>query len=492
MTVRPLFPHQADALRLLRDALMAGSAAPMVQAPTGFGKTRLAAEIVDGALGKGKRVLIVVPALSLIDQTVAALELEGILDIGVMQGLHRTMRTCSAASVQVASVQTLQRRPTPKVDLILIDEAHRWYAFFDAMIADAKATGVPVIGLSATPWTRGLGKHFDRLLTVATTRDLIDGGYLSPFRVFAPAHPDLSGVATLAGDYHEGQLADAMNSEALVADVVSTWLRHGGGRPTLCFAVDRAHAAHLQREFLAADVPAGYVDARTDREARAKLRHQFHRGGIKVVVNVGCLTTGVDWDVRCIILARPTKSEMLYTQMIGRGLRTADGKADCLVLDHSDTTLRLGFVTDIQHDELDDGTKPPTPEQQRKALPTECPGCHFLRPPKVAKCPACGFKPERQSAVEVADGELVELGAKRVEANSKQRAHVLGQFRSVARRKGYAEGWASHKYHEFFGVWPRQLPWAPEVEPTPELLSWIKSRQIAFAKAKERRHARAS
>ena len=491
MTVRPLFPHQASALRLLRDALMAGSAAPMVQAPTGFGKTRLAAEIVDGALAKGKRVLIVVPALSLIDQTVAALELEGILDIGVMQGLH--MRTCSAASVQVASVQTLQKRQMPRVDLILIDEAHRWYAYFEAMIADAKAAGVPVIGLSATPWTRGLGKHFDRLLTVATTRDLIDGGYLSPFRVFAPAHPDLSGVATLAGDFHEGQLAEAMNREALVADVVSTWLRHGEGRPTLCFAVDRAHAAHLQREFLAAEVPAGYVDARTDREARGKLRHQFHRREIKVVVNVGCLTTGVDWDVRAIILARPTKSEMLYVQMIGRGLRTADGKADCLVLDHSDTTLRLGFVTDIHHDELDDGTKPPTPETQRKALPTECPGCHFLRPPKVAKCPACGFKPERQNAVEVADGELVEMGAaKRVSAPVEQKVAILGQLKTIARRKGYASGWASHQYQRFFGTWPNRLPYAPEVEPTPEILSWVKSRQIAFAKSKERRHARSA
>ena len=483
MTVRPLYPHQVDALHRLRTALLAGATTPMLQAPTGFGKTRLAAEIVDGVLARGQRVLIVVPALSLIDQTVAALEAEGIDDIGVIQSLH--MRTCSAASVQVASVQTLQRRPMPKVDLILIDEAHRWYVFFASMVADAKAAGVPVIGLSATPWTRGLGKHFDRLLTVTTTRDLIAGGYLSPFRVFAPAHPDLSGVATLAGDFHEGQLAKVMDSEGLVADIVSTWLRHGERRPTLCFAVNRAHAAHLQREFLAAGVPAGYVDARTDREARAKLRHQFHNGEIEVVVNVGCLTTGVDWDIRCIILARPTKSEMLYVQMIGRGLRIAEGKIDCLVLDHSDTTLRLGFVTDIHHDELDDGTPASTREKQRKPVPAECPSCHFLRPPGISKCPACNFKPERQNLVEVSDGRLVELRvAERSTASIEQKVAIFGQLKTIARRKGYALGWAAHQFNRFFGMWPTGLADAPENEPTAELSSWVKSRQIAFAKSK--------
>lgn len=483
MTVRPLFPHQVDALRRLRAALLAGATTPMLQAPTGFGKTRLAVEIVDGVLARDQQVLIVVPALSLIDQTVAALEAEGINDIGVIQGSH--MRTCSAASVQVASVQTLQRRPMPKVDLILIDEAHRWHVFFEGMVADAKAAGVPVIGLSATPWTRGLGKHFDRLLTVTTPQDLIAGGYLSPFRVFAPAHPDLSGVSTLAGDFHEGQLAEAMNSEVLVADIVSTWLRHGERRPTLCFAVDRAHAAHLQREFLDADVPAGYVDARTNRQARAKLRHQFHNGEINVVVNVGCLTTGVDWDVRCLILARPTKSEILYVQMIGRGLRTAEGKIDCLVLDHSDTTLRLGFVTDIHHDELDDGTPASTREKQRKLLPTECSSCHFLRSPGISRCPACNFRPERQNLVEVIDGRLVELRvAERSMASIEQKVAIFGQLKMMARRKGYAPGWAAHQFNRFFGLWPTGLPEAPENEPTAELISWVKSRQIAFAKSK--------
>jgi DNA repair protein RadD len=122
-----------------------------------------------------------------------------------------------------------------------------------------------------------------------------------------------------------------MDKDALVADVVDTWLQRAEGRPTFCFAVNRVHANHLQQKFLAAGVQAGYVDAYTDKDERREVARQFHAGEIKVVCNVGVLTTGIDWDVRCIILARPTKSEMLFVQMIGRGLRTADGKNDCLI-----------------------------------------------------------------------------------------------------------------------------------------------------------------
>jgi superfamily II DNA or RNA helicase len=144
-------------------------------------------------------------------------------------------------------------------------------------------------------------------------------------------------------DYHEGDLGEAMNKNGLVADVVETWQRLGQGRPSLCFAVDRSHARNLQTQFLAAGVRCGYVDAYTTADERDEIRRQFHAGEIEIVTNVGVLTTGVDWDVGAIILARPTQSEMLFTRMIGRGLRTAEGKTDCLILDHSDNHERLGW-----------------------------------------------------------------------------------------------------------------------------------------------------
>ena len=373
-----LFPHQAKAIELLRDARRKGKKRIMLQATTGWGKTIVAAMIIKLARAKGLRVCFVVPAISLVDQTIERFAAAGITDIGVIQSDH--LMTDWSKPVQVASIQTLARRGYPQADLVLVDEAHKLFKTQTQWMAHPDWQKVPFIGMSATPWTKGLGKHYDDLLVSATTQELIDGKFLSPFRVFAPSHPDLTGVKTVAGDYHEGELADAMNKPVLVANVVETWIRQGEWRPTLCFAVDCAHAKHLQRQFEEAGIPCGYIDARTEIADRNIVRDKFKRGEYKVVCNVGTLTTGVDWDVRCIILARPTKSEMLFTQIIGRGLRTAEGKEDCLILDHSDTHTRLGFVTDIHHDILDSGKEVSKQTETRERLPKECPRCAFLRP----------------------------------------------------------------------------------------------------------------
>ena len=91
--------------------------------------------------------------------------------------------------------------------------------------------------------------------------------------------------------------------------------------------------------------------------------------------------------------------------MIGRGLRTAQGKPDCLILDHSDNHARLGFVTDIHHDGLDDGQKKQAVSEKREALPKKCIKCSFLKPPKLLKCPYCGFIPEPQAGAVHRDGD---------------------------------------------------------------------------------------
>ena len=202
----------------------------------------------DGALP----VIFTVPAIELVDQTLEKFHREGIHDIGVMQAQHQ--RTNSSRPIQIASIQTLMRREIPRADLVFIDEAHRLFSFYGKWFTDPAWNNIPFIGLSATPWTKGLGKLYEELIVAATTQDLIDLGFLSKFRVFAPAHPDLKGVRIVAGDYHEGELADRMNKAPLVADIVSTWLKHGRGRPTLCFAVDRAHAKHIQEKFIEAGV----------------------------------------------------------------------------------------------------------------------------------------------------------------------------------------------------------------------------------------------
>jgi superfamily II DNA or RNA helicase len=851
--------YQVAAIERVRELVRAKRLRPVVMAPTGAGKTHLAAEIIRLARERGKRVAFCVPALSLIDQTVEMFSASGIGDFGVVQADHPL--TDWSRPVQICSIQTLQRRKYPKVDGVIVDECHVRSKFLEHWIHHPEWKHVPFIGLSATPWSKGLGTVFEDLVIAATTQQLIDKGYLTPFRVFAPYHPDLSNVKVVAGDYHEGQLSAKMNQGDLVADVVTTWKRCAENRPTFVFAVDCAHAKALQQRFIAAGVPCGYMDAFTPRQERNEIRDAFHRGELNAVANVGVLTIGIDWDVRCIVVARPTRSEILhcldteteiltshgwkrrgeiavgdsvptmadiqtgrgqwarvlaiadrpmrpeeswvaydapranfrvtdghtmifgrpnssptpslqvaparemlrgapgllmptavemaqsglpltdaelyfigmmmtdgtwgrsqgsisqserhpeilerierclsacgigysksrvtapngqkdgkiverhprwvftfsvgkprahgntgrgpratkrsyvkvdgvrgfghlmpyldkdvspalmglsksqfavlvtgifdgdgfkisqcasvdwtprswtlcsarkifvdrlqalaaingYTghlrseqkgrtrpiyiltitpkawrsvggygarrpqvrceaptqervwcietetgtvitrrrgkvtvmgncQIVGRGLRTAPGKADLLVLDHSDNHLRLGFVTDIHHEHLDDGIARQKPKEKVEKLPKECPHCHALRPPGVAVCPECGFKPSPVSKIQHKAGELFELKLRGgTRACSNEHVKLPGglvhlkefhrQLRCFAITHGYKLGWAAHQFRRAVGHWPpREWDNLAVMEPVPAVANWIKGRQIAFAK----------
>lgn len=486
----PLRPHQARAIEALRCSLAVGKRRPMLQAPTGFGKTLTAAHIIQRALNKGKRVAFTVPALSLVDQTVSAFEAEGLDCIGVMQGIHE--RTDREQPVQVCSIQTVARRKRPEVDFVLVDEAHELHKEVFKWMADCP--DIPFIGLSATPWSRGLGKYYDDLLIASTTKDLIEQGYLSRFKVFAPSEPDLAGVGTVAGDFNEGQLAEAVDKPALVGDVIRTWHERGENRPTLCYGVNRAHAEHLQQRFLEAGVAAEYIDCFTDRIGRERIFDRFRAGATKVICNIATLAVGVDLPmVACLIDARPTKSEIRFVQTIGRGLRTADGKDHLLILDHAGNHLRLGLVTDIQHAHLDAGERRRSVadiKARAKPLPRLCQDCSAVLPHSARVCPECGKIQEVRTDVEHRDGELVELGSalarRSAAATIAEKAAFHSELRWIATVRGYAPGWASHKFRERFGVWPNdpRVRAATPQEPSLKTKNWLRSRQIAFAKAR--------
>jgi superfamily II DNA or RNA helicase len=218
---------------------------------------------------------------------------------------------------------------------------------------------------------------------------------------------------------------------------------------------------------------------------------QFKAGEVKIISNVGVLTTGFDSDVRCIILARPTRSEILYTQMIGRGLRKAEGKDHCLILDHSDTTLKLGFVTELGRATLDDGTARRQTTERKKPLPKECPKCTFLRPPKLSQCPACGFKPEARSQIACDDGELYELTKDKKLSVSQpkytmaEKQIFYSELLHIASSKNYNSNWASHKYREKFGVWPKDLKHVARI-PSLTTMNWVKHKNIAWVKGKQK------
>lgn len=478
---KPLREHQLRAMGMLRQAIRSGVSRVVLQLATGGGKTRIAAEIVMGALAKGKRVAFTVPAISLIDQTVVAFESEGIDAIGVMQGNH--VRTDGRQPVQVVSVQTLGRRSRPDVDVVIVDECHVRYRSIRRWIADEPDK--VFIGLSATPWARGLADDWQELIVPVRMTDLIDGGLLAPFRVFAPSHPDMSGVAIRNGDYAEEGSADVMGG--LVGDVVTTWLEKARGLPTLVFAVNRAHAAQLVEQFARSGVPMGYCDANVDLIERRMLFQAMARGGIAGIVNVGTLTTGVDADVRCVVLARPTRSEMLFVQMIGRGLRTAPGKDHALILDHADNHARHGFVTDINHEKLKTGKDKPdaTRTERGEPVPKECPSCGLLKPPKVHKCPKCSFEPERQANVDVEDGELIEI-TRPAKMTIPSKQQFYSELWGIARKRNRSRGWVAHAYRERTGVWPKGLCEIP-VEPSPATIAFVRAKDIRYAKGKGKR-----
>jgi DNA repair protein RadD len=511
---RTLHPHQMLGLKQLREALLSGSRSPLLGAPTAYGKTVVAVTIIRAYVmtpakcGAKQRVILTVPAIELIDQTVKMLISEGITDIGVLQGNHPMANP--NAQVQVASVQTLMNRRIPMAQCVLIDECHRWFDFYERWMAMPEWRKCKFIGMSATPWTKGLAKHFDTLCVPTTTKKLIETinpltgrSFLSPFKVFAPDHPDLTGVGMVGDDYNKGQLGKAMLKPKLIANVVDTWLLRGRGRPSMCFAVNRAHAAALWAQFKAAGVKAAYIDGDTayiDDEdsptSRERIRSMSHAGLIEQVVNIGVLTTGCDWPwISCISLARPTKSEMLYVQIIGRGLRDYEGKDHCLILDHSDTTERLGFVDDL-YDEmmalgLDDGKlsrSKSKPKDEEKPLPKECPSCNALKPPKTPVCPHCGFHAKVQSTVRAENGELVEIDRnrkpKKVEPTNEVKQLWYSMLLGHAASRGMKKGWAFHKYREKFGKGPGNQIREIALEPNAEVASWIRSRQIAYAKGR--------
>jgi superfamily II DNA or RNA helicase len=391
--------------------------------------------------------------------------------------------------VQIASVQTMQKRGVPEdCDLVLVDEAHMSpnliYAWMRA------CPNLTFVGLTATPWKQGMGEYWQDLVMPITLRELIEQGYLAPFTVYAPSHPDLSGVGTTADDYKQGELSEVMQETRLVADVVETWVQRAEGLPTLIFAVDLAHAKKIQKQFAAAGINMGYVEATTDAPERQFLLDQMSQGKLAGIVSVGTMTTGVDADVRCVVLARPTKSEMLFVQMIGRGLRTAPGKEKCIILDHADNHARLGFVTDIHHTELLKGKERLKPKQHEKPerLPRECPACGTLR--TRGPCPGCGFEPTRQSDLEFEEGVLREItpqeGGKVKSPTVIDKQEFWSMALWVDRERGKEGRLAKGLYRGKFDVWPRGLDHTPK-PPSPEFIAYEHSRRIAYAKRMEKK-----
>ena len=432
----------------------------ILMASTGLGKTIIATWMIKQAYLKNLKILFVCDRISLINQTS-----EVFTNYGLLHGIFQADNPMYAPDlpIQIGSIQTLARRKMKEYDFIIMDEIHAFYKAHEKILNNNP--DAYVLGLSATPFTKELGKYFDKHIEPVPMRKLINQGYICDFEIYGPDTIDLSKVRTVAGDYKTDDLAEAADKPTLVADVVQTWLTLAKGRRTIVFSVNVAHGRHLEKEFNKHGIKAreinGY-DAKEGEDGVNQKIQDFRDNKFNVLISVEMIVKGFDvQDVDCIIFATATKSHIKWIQACGRGLRTYPGKTLCRILDHGSNAERLGFPDEHEFLELDDGKHQrgkSKPKEKPERLPKKCPSCDYLKAPGVQKCAACGFTPKFIEDVETEKGELKKLQRKaKKDYTLEQKQSFISQLNQHCSEKGYAFGWASHKYKEKFGTFPRGI-----------------------------------
>lgn len=437
-----LRPRQLQAIEALRQAYRDGRRAPILVAPTGFGKTHTSAEIIRSAVARGHRVWFLAHLREILDDTSGKLTAEGIAHGFIMAGKPENQD----AAVQVVMVQTAVRRlgRFTKPDLIVIDEAHLAVAeTYRKVVEDC---GSPrLLLLTATPIRldgRGMREVADLIVPTCDTAELIAEGLLAPVRYYAPSRPDLKGVRTIAGDYAQGDLAKAMNKPSITGDAVAHYTKLAHGRPAVAFCTNIAHANETAETFRQAGYKAVAISGDSKPEERDAALRGLNAGHIDVVCNCALWVAGVDAPaIGCIIMLAPTKSLTKYLQSIGRGLRTHPGKADCIVLDHAGNAFVHGLPTEPREWSLD-GAKRRSSQADDVEPVRQCERCYFVHSPAPV-CPNCGHvHPVKERKIQQTEGELAELTEiKRQQRQEVGRAKTIEDLRKIAEERGYKMGW---------------------------------------------------
>lgn len=480
-----LRPYQIESIQRLRDGIRNGLKNQILCSPTGSGKSVMAIHLLREAANKESRCVFVAERITLIDQFSVMLDAAG-LPHGVHQGDH--WRREPGQRIQVASAQTLHRRGWPPADLIIIDEAHVSHKNTLDRISRRDCI---TIGLTATPFSKGMGKFYDGIVNVTTTDTLTEEGFLVRANIFAPAEPDMEGVKVIAGEWEERETSK--RATRIVGDVVREYLNHGEGAKFIAFGVDVNHCEALCAQFLGAGIMCAlHVYSTPDTERQANMK-EFRKpdSTIRGLISVSALSRGLDVpDVGCIIGCRPLrKSFAEFIQVLGRGLRPFPGKDHCQVLDLAGNTMRFAqqmydFFANGWH-ELDDGSK----QEKKKPEPKtesacKCPQCFHVHK-KMPMCPACGYQYPRKATVHHVPGELVGVPGP-VKASTEEKSAFYAMLKWHVRDRGYKPGWAYFKFKEKFGMEPRPYEHVEPAEPDAKMRSWIRSRQIAHSHAKKK------
>lgn len=487
---------QRAAHEKLREGFRQGKRRQILVAPTGSGKTYIAMRLVNECLKLGKRAIFVCDRNALINQTSAVADQYGLTDHAIVQAGHQ--RRDNACPFQIVSLHTVaSRNYWPPADLIIIDECH---SIYEAWADHCKNTSAAVIGLTATPFTKGLGLLFDGIVNASTMDELTRQEVLVPMRILTCVTPDMKGAKTKNGEWTPGSASE--RELTILGDVIAEWVKHGENRKTIAFGPDVSYVNELVRRFNEVGVGAAAWTYNTPASERAELLREFQKPdpAIKILASVAALAKGFDVkDISCVIDAKPLRKSLSEViQMWGRGLRASPetGKQNCILLDHSGNVQRFyddfvdvyfnGCGTLNTAEKYDETIRKDSDE---KFEPTGCPSCHHK--PFKRICLACGYEKQTQALVDSMPAVMEEImiGKKKAAKNSED---LLAQLCTYARHYLKSEkkaGWVFFKYRDIVGQKPPRS-WnfdsTPDTNISSATMGKIKSMQIAFRKSKER------
>ena len=479
--------YQSATLDALRNGFAAGHKAQILYAPTGAGKTEMAIALLNATRIKGNRAAMILDRIILCDQTSQRLEKYGI-EHGVLQSGHWRHRPWE--QVQVCSAQTLEKRGSfPGLSLLIVDEAH----VIRKQTADfIKANpDIRVIGLTASPFTKGLGNIYSHVVSTVTTQQLVDQQVLVPLRVFIAKEIDMKGAKKVAGEWSQAE--SEKRGMKITGDIVAEWITKtheifGRPRKTIVFCSGVNHGADLAKKFSEQGYNFVAVSYKDSDEYKREVIEEFAKPDTSIhgLIATDILTKGFDVpDVMIGVSARPfSKSLSSHIQQMGRVMRSSPGKEFGIWLDHSGNYLRFRADWDEVYSggvaELDDGKekakKEPTDKEKTEA---KCPKCGALWPKGSDTCLICGHVRANRSLVENVPGQMEELQTKQTTSLTPQEFWSQLMWHVTDGRR--SRGWAAHTFKEKFGRWPRGLSDAPQM-PSLEVEKFIKHRLVAYLK----------
>lgn len=480
---------QLRAIQMLREGFAAGHRAQILVGPTGFGKTEIAIALLDAAKKKGSRTAMILDRIVLCDQTSQRLEKYKI-NHGVLQAGHWRYRPYE--HIQVCSAQTLEKRGSfPGLSLLIVDECHAQRAQTTEFIKNNP--DVKVIGLSATPLTKGLANTYSHVVNPTTTKELIDNKLLTPLRVFIAKEIDMDGAKKVAGEWSQAEATS--RGMKITGDIVAEWIKktheiYGKPMKTIVFSAGVAHGQDLAKQFAEHGYNFVSISYKDDDDFKKEVIEEFGKPDTDIhgLIATDILTKGfsVD-DVHIGVSARPfSKSLSSHIQQMGRVMRTHPSKTFATWLCHSGNYLRFREDWEEIYEngitELVDGREKAKKEKtEKEKKESKCPSCGALWSGGDT-CSHCGHVRERKSMIGTAPGEMEELqaGATR---DAKQAFWSMCQHK--VKYEGWAPGRAAHTYKDKFGVWPKGLVDTPII-PDLKFEKFVKSRIIAYLKGKQK------